>query len=373
MPSMRRPTRGKASNKHRRWIEASAFTILATFATASSAAAADTPAKMTYAFAHQVVGVGEEVYMYFVPKQLGYFAAEGIDVTMQPGGNISLAAQGLQSNSFQVAETTPSVILKLREQGGDLVAFNQMRADPGSPIAVLPDSPIKKIDDLKGHTVASTQWAGQGALALMVSLQQDGIGLDDYTRVTAPAGPPSSVALTGGRVDALALWDAVYGAMENTGLKLRYIDLPLARLLSGLSLTTTQRFASSQPKALAGFCRAINKALYFSHVNTTAAISILLDGAPSLVPAGAERDKILKDDVHIFDAYLGNTLLGVPEGGKTGAIQSDVWDYISDYYTKTGELKGSVPTAQGYTNTLTDACNDFDRAPIKAAALAYGK
>ncbi|MGZ3361970.1 MAG: hypothetical protein ACXU84_21820, partial [Xanthobacteraceae bacterium] len=36
--------------------------------------------KMTLVQMHPNMGIGEEVFLYAVPKRLGYFAAEGLDV-----------------------------------------------------------------------------------------------------------------------------------------------------------------------------------------------------------------------------------------------------------------------------------------------------
>jgi NitT/TauT family transport system substrate-binding protein len=346
-------------------------TILACLV-ASTAPAAE-PFKADFAISHPAVGVGEEIYLYFVPKRLGFFAKEGLDVDLKIAGNVILAAQGLENNSFQFATTTAPIVLKIREGGGDTVAVDNLKTDPGQQVAVLADSPIQRLEDLKGRTAGSLEWGSQGGLALMVSLEQAGIGPNDYKRVVTGAGPAAAAALRSHQVDALALWDAIYGAMENSGLSLRYIDMPLARLLSGFSLAVSERYAGANPKAVAGFCRAVNEALYFSRLNSAAAVSILLDGAPSLVAAGSDRAKVLKDDVHIFDRYLANTLKGVPENGKTGAIPADVWRYVADYNKKAGRLAGTVSPEGGYTTQLFEACNDFDRPAVAMLARDFGK
>lgn len=355
---------------NRKMFPALAF-VLATML-AVPATAADL-AKVDFAISHPAVGVGEEIYLYFVPKHLGYFAAEGLDVDLKVGGSVILTAQALQNGSLQFATTTAPIILKTREQGGDLVAIDNLKTDPGQPLAVLPDSSIHKLEDVKGKTIGSLEWGSQGGLALTVSLAQIGIGPNDYARVSTGAGPAAAAALRSHQVDGLALWDAMYGAMENGGLTLRYIDMPVARLLSGFSLAVAQRYADAQPKNVGGFCRAINKALYFAHANPGAAVSILLADFPSLVPAGADRDTVAKNDTHIFEDYLANTLRGIPDGGKTGAIPADVWDFVADYNHKNGTLQGTAKPSDGYTNRFFDACNDFERAPIAAAARAYGQ
>lgn len=335
--------------------------------------AAAQPVKVDFAISHPAVGVGEEIYLYFVPKHLGFFAKEGLDVDLKVGGTVILAAQGLQNDSFQFATTTAPIILKLREQGGDALAIDNLKTDPGQSLAVLPDSPVKRLEDLKGRAVGSLEWGSQGGLALMVSLEQIGIGSSDYRRVVTGAGPAAAAALRGGQVDALALWDATYGAMENDGLALRYVALPTARLLSGFSLAVSEHYAATHEQAVAGFCRAINEGLYFARMNSTAAVSILLDDAPSLVPPGSDRAFVMKNDVHIFDSYLANTLRGVPEEGKTGAIPPDVWRFVADNGRQSGKLEGLATPETGYTTRFFAACNDFDRGAIAALARNYGK
>jgi NitT/TauT family transport system substrate-binding protein len=346
--------------------------VLPIFVAAGPVVAAE-PSKINFAISHPAVGVGEEIYLYFVPKHLGLFAKEGLDVDLKVGGTVILAAQGLENNSFQFATTTAPIILKMREQGGDLIAIDNLKSDPGQQVAVLLNSPIRRLEDIKGRTVGSLEWGSQGGLALMVSLEQLGIGPNDYKRVVTGAGPAAAVALRGGQVDALALWDAVYGAMENGGLSLRYIDMPLARMLSGFSLAVSERYAAANPAAVAGFCRAVNEGLYFARINPSAAVSILLDDFPALVPAGSDRGIVLKNDLHIFERYLANTVRDVPMDGKTGAIPPEVWTYVADYNRKAGKLEGAEPAKNGYTTRFFEACNDFDRPAIAAMARRYGQ
>ena len=45
-----------------------------------TAVPAQAPRKMTLVQMHPNMGIGEEVFLYAVPKRMGYFAAEGLDV-----------------------------------------------------------------------------------------------------------------------------------------------------------------------------------------------------------------------------------------------------------------------------------------------------
>ena len=81
----------------------------------------------------------------------------------------------------------------------------------------------------------------------------------------------------------------------------------------------------------------------------------------------------MKNDVHIFDAYLENTVRGVPDGANTGAIPPDVWRYVASYYRKLGRLTSAAPPESGYTTRFFQACNAFDHAAIAATARNYGQ
>src|SRR3954454_9970662 len=55
--------------------------------------------KMTLVQMHPNMGIGEEVFLYAVPKHLGYFAAEGLDVDIQNSQTGMISAQVMQSNN----------------------------------------------------------------------------------------------------------------------------------------------------------------------------------------------------------------------------------------------------------------------------------
>ena len=124
---------------------------------------------------HAVIGVGEEVFLYAVPKQLGYFQAEGLDVGIQGAQSGTVSAQVIQSGGAQLGTTAPKSVLQMREQGGDLVAFYQIKQNPGTFLVVLPDSPIKRLEDLKSKTIGAPSFGAGGGLALKANLRDIGI------------------------------------------------------------------------------------------------------------------------------------------------------------------------------------------------------
>ncbi len=145
------------------WRSLTTLTVaLAALCGGIAGAAAQTPTKMTLVQMHPIMGVGEEVFLYAVPKHLGYFAAEGLDVSIQNTQTGMISAQALQSDNAQVGTTAAEAIMAVREQGGDLVSFFNLKRNAGTFLVVLPDSPIQKLEDLKGKTIGAPSWGGGG-------------------------------------------------------------------------------------------------------------------------------------------------------------------------------------------------------------------
>ena len=352
-----------------------AFALLFGAVTAAVAATAAGAAdkKITLVQMHPVIGVGEEVFLYAVPKRLGFFAAEGLDVDVQGAQNGGVAAQVLQSKGAQVGTTAPEAIMLVREQGGDLVSFYGLKRNPGTFVVVLEESPIRKLEDLKGKNVGAPSFGAGGGLALKTNLVEMGITPDQYTGIATGAGPAAVAALRSGKIDALVMWDAMLGAAENTGLKLRMISISFQDRLAGMSLATSSAFAKSDPAAVAGYCRAMTKALVFTRTNPEAAIRIFWEEFPTTKPANVDDATALKNSVHIMNRFLEMALQGLPEESRIGDFIEASWQTSHTAFTALGTLKGTGAAKDAYTSQFLEACNAFDRAAIVAQAKAMAR
>lgn len=348
-----------------------AFSILGLASVIRQPAAAELT-KVTLVQTHPVLAIGEEVFLYAVPKYLGYFRDAGLDVSIQGAHGGTAAAQVLQSGAAQFGTTLPESVLQIREQGGDVVAFDNLKRNNGTAIGVLPNSPIHQLRDLKGKTVAALSWGSGGGKLVIHMLGELGIGPNDFQRVTVGAGAAAAAALNSKQIDAVVLWDAMFAIMENRGTKLRYLDVPIQRKMAGFTLATTDRYIKSHPKQVAAYCRAINKALYFTRTNVSAAVAIALKEFPSLHTPGVPAATLQKNSVHIMKAWLASAETGVPYNAKTGNLLPGRWQFTENYYRAEGMLKGTKPVSEAYTNRFFDSCNDFNRPAVAAAAKQFG-
>jgi len=337
--------------------------MLAAACAAEAGVNAASPQKMTLVQMHPIMGVGEEVFLYAVPKHLGYFAAEGLDVGIQNTQTGMVSAQLLQSGNAQVGTTAGDAILAVRERGGDLVSIFNLKRNPGTFMIVLPDSPIQKLTDLKGKT--------GGGLALKENLTQIGITPDQYTAIATGAGPSAIAALKSGKIDALVLWDAMLAAAENTGMTLRIVHIPLQDDMVGTTLATSTAFADAHPKEVGSYCRAMTKGLVFTMTNKAAAVRILWDEFPNIKPVGLDDAKALANGVHVMDRFLEMALQDQPANAPLGSFIPSHWDNTLTAFKTIGTLKGTEPASAAYSTKFLTACNDFDRAAVVAQAKSW--
>ena len=329
--------------------------------------------KMTLVQMHPNMGIGEEIFLYAVPKRLGYFAAEGLDVDIQNSQTGMISAQVLQSSNAQVATTAAAAIMAVREQNGDLVSFFNLKRNAGTFLVVLKNSPIQKLEDLKGKNVGAPSFGAGGGLGLKQNLSAIGITPDQYTGIATGAGPSAIAALRNGQIDALVMWDAMLGAAENTGLELRTVNIPLEDGQVGTTLATTASFAKSNPKDVAGYCRAMTKGLLFTATNPAAAIRIFWEEFPTTKPANLDNATALKNSVHIMNRFLEKALQGQPEGARLGEFIKPNWQNTHAAFVKLGTLKGTEAATDSYTEQFLSACNDFDRAAVVAQAKSMSQ
>jgi NitT/TauT family transport system substrate-binding protein len=346
--------------------------VLAAGATSmlAESSAAQSPKKMTLVQMHPIMGIGEEVFLYAVPKRLGYFAAEGLDLEIQNSQSGMISAQVLQSNKAQVGTTAAAAIMTVREQSGDLVSFFNLKRNPGTFLVVLKESPINKLEDLRGKTIGAPSFGSGAGLSLKQNLTAIGIAPEQYTGISTGAGPSAIAALKTAKIDALVMWDSMLAAAENTGLVLRTVNIPLEDGMVGTTLATSASYAKSNPKEVSGYCRAMTKGLLFTATNPTAAIRIFWEEFPTTKPADQDDATALKNAVHVMKRFLEKALQDQPANGPYGAFIKQNWANTHDTGVKIGTLKGSESPDAAYTDQFIAGCNDFDKSAVVAQAKA---
>jgi NitT/TauT family transport system substrate-binding protein len=331
---------------------------------------AQAPTRLTLVQAHANIAIGEEIFLYAVPRRLGFFQEEGLDVTISGVAGGAAAAQVLQSGNAQLATTAPEIVMQMREQGSDVIAFMNVKRRGGWEIAVPAGSPIRTLRDLRGRTIGVAGLGSGMVPILRSSLAAEGMGESDYTLVASGAGAQAAAAMQMRRIEALGLWEAMYGAMENSGLRFDYIQLPVVDRLAGFSLATTDRFLAANPTAVEGYCRAVAKGFVFTMANLPAAIRIFYEVFPQTRPPGMPEAQAVAADTNVMRRWLANA--APREGVPIGHNDTDMWAFARDYYAQQGMLRSPRPLEQVVTNRFIERCNAFDRGAVEAMARRAG-
>jgi NitT/TauT family transport system substrate-binding protein len=200
---------------------------------------------------------------FWLAKDEGYFAAEGLDVDFNVAETGDKALTKAVSGESDIVFSTYPLFVKANSSGaGDLqVVADGTSATPNSNLIItVPTSPVKTIQDLKGHSVAVTSKNATSELLTKSVLIDHGI---DPATVTfkymgLPNIPP---ALQQGEIDAGYVPEPfIHQAAQSIGAT-RVIDVasggtqdfPIGGYFA------TRKYVHDNPKVVAAFQRAMVK------------------------------------------------------------------------------------------------------------------
>ena len=122
---------------------------------------------------------------YFAALDQGYYAAEGLDVTIQSGGPDIVPEQVVAGGQAQFGINWLASLLSTREQGAPLVNIAQVYTRAGMRQLSWKDSNLATPADLKGKKVAV--WFGGNEYNLLATLSKYNLNKDsDLTLVQQP-------------------------------------------------------------------------------------------------------------------------------------------------------------------------------------------
>jgi NitT/TauT family transport system substrate-binding protein len=318
----------------------------------------------------QQTATTSEARSYFIPKSLGFFKEEGLDVTLQPTDGATQEMQILAAGKGDAGMGAPPAILLARNAGAKVRAIFMTGREHGTSLAVLADGPIKDPKDLKGKKI--------GVMSMGASRTLDGYamaqaaGLDPKTDVQwlpVGFGVQAGLALQRGDVQALALWDITYADMEANGIKMRYFTFPFQKDIFGYVYATTDEKLATRRADIIKVLRSGAKAEIFERASVEAAACVYL------VESGrwaSTADKA-KDYQKTVDVMRQDFRTPVMPDGQIGTFPANGWATVRDYYYNLGIIKEKLPAEDYYVTdaSLYAEANAFDRSKIEALAHDY--
>jgi len=264
----------------------------------------------------------------YVGVAKGYFAAEGLDVTIQNGRG---SADAITKVATGAADFGTGGIGALMEAAAQtpvpvkaILSVYTMQPDA---LFTVQGSPVKSLKDVVGHTVATATFSSSNTLWPVV-LQENHIDVGAVKLLKVDPGTLAPM-LASGQVDATINWVTVAPVTESVlkqaGKSLAIIpwsDFGLDGY--GLSVFASEKAIKEKPDVVARFARAMLKATAFSVANPDAAGEAVHAAAPTLeapVAAAAFRASIplIKNEISARDG----------EGAFRPALLKKTWLWVA--------------------------------------------
>ena len=235
---------------------------------------------------------------FFMAQDKGYFKAEGLDVEIDQGEGSSAAIPKVASGAYQAGFGDVNALINLAatRPADAPVAVYMIYNTPPFTIVVKKDSPIKTPKDLEGKTVGGP--ANDGALKLFPAFAK--VAKIDASKVNITNMAPNlrEQMLQRGQVDAIfGFTNTVYFSAKLIGINpekdLRFINYADYGMdLYSNAIVFSRSFAKENPKAVAGFVRAVNRAINDSLANPEAAMDAVMKREP-LLKRDVEKERLV--------------------------------------------------------------------------------
>lgn len=324
-----------------------AATTAATAAAPSSAAPAELT-KITYIMPWVIQGeeAGE-----FAALNNGYFADEGLDVTIVPGGPDVRAGALLESGSADFAVLNPAGVFTNRAEGIMTVGVGGLNQSDGLLLMCKKSTGIDSFEKLKGKKVGV--WLGGGEAGFQAAAVKAGLQVADVQWL------PQKFSMDEFFNDAFDCasateWNEKHVVYSNADFKdganlfeLRPTDLGM--YLPGDSIVALQKTIDERPEIVQGVVNATMRGWQWvcsSPDNRKAGAQMTVDAAPDLDLA---LQVIQVDE-------MCNLMAQGPakEEGMIGALPQASWQAAADAALAAGQLKVAADVATSYNTTFLD-------------------
>jgi len=228
---------------------------------------------------------GDKSAIYAAVKQ-GFFAAEGLDVTLQSGRGSSDAITKLASGTADVGVAGIAALMTaVAESNAPVKAVMSIYSKGPDAIFTVKGSGVNTLKDVTGKTVATATFSSSNALW---PVMQQNLSIDP-TQVKLLKVDPSTLAplLAQGKVDATINWITVAPLFERV-LKQAGKELVVLPWSSqglegyGWSVMASDKFIKERPEVLARVLKVLRKSFDYALNNPDAAAADLKALVPEM-------------------------------------------------------------------------------------------
>jgi NitT/TauT family transport system substrate-binding protein len=169
------------------------------------------------------LAVGGKNLLYYLPltiaEQLGYFKAEGLDVTIVDFAGGAKALQAVVGGSADVVSGAFEHTINMQSKGQMMRAFVLQGAAPQIVLGVNPKTVpnFKTVADLKGKKVGVSAPGSSTNVMLNFVLAKAGLKPSDVSVIGVGTGSGAVAAMRSGQIDAMSNLDPVITLLQRSG------------------------------------------------------------------------------------------------------------------------------------------------------------
>lgn len=293
---------------------------------------------------HVVVNQAFEHLLYlglYVAKDKGFFADEGLDVSIETGGGDDKAFAALASGSAQFAQGDPAFVAIARQRGWDgrVIA---MAVDRVAIWGISKKASIKPFSDPAGFRnlrVATYPSPNTAYVVQQELLQRAGLREGTDSTIVQVAFGSELAALNNGQVDIAQTIEPNVSAHELAGGTVAFSYPKAWGPLAFTGVMTSQSFIREHPDVVQSFVNAYERAIVYIHTDRRGAMDIAQHRLPQLPRSTLE---------HAFDRLVSSGSFPAH-----AAVDPSSWASLLQVRVKVGDLK-EMPREVLYDNTFAE-------------------
>ena len=317
-----------------------------------------------------VRAIDEAFSPFVVAKEKGYFEAEGYDVSLLAVGGSNEAALQVSAGNAEVGAASPGEAI-VGIQSGQLKIryyYDLYYANIWS-VAVLPESPIKSLADLKDKKLGVQSMGSAGTTFAKAFVKEAGLDpAKDISFLPIGLGAQAVTSVRQKLVDGVIFWDAALAKLAFSGMKLREVPAPeRLRTLPDVGLLARTDTIEKNPAMLVGIARAVAKGYDFSMANPEAAVLMTWKSYPESRSKNPDPAKAIAEGIVVNQGRLA-IWNSDKIGPKHGLFVERDWQNLLQFLKDQGAMPDTPPLDKVLTNQFIDQINTYDRAGIIADA-----
>jgi len=214
----------------------------------------------------------------WIAKEAGLFAKHGIDAEVILLTGSPRLIQTLLAGDIDYALGGTSSVLRARFRTPDPLIIATTTNFSGQRVLLRPESPLQRLQDLKGKTVGVTQYGSQGDTFLRDALKRVGLKPDADVSILQMGGIPQvGAALLAGKIDAGVSGESSLvliqqgRAKQLPGASAKDLKVPG----SGATLSVTRRNIARDREGIVRFLRAYVEAIHYFRTNREGSVRAL--------------------------------------------------------------------------------------------------